>query len=114
MRADDLVVLTLDLTVPDAGDDVDVQVQGLAATSRIVPTLSFVRDALPEEARHLDEVLARARALDEAVAAQRGAAYAGDEDPYKKPREIQDEDADDGDLDDDADGAGDQRAPGDA
>jgi ribosome-binding factor A len=40
-------------------------------------------------------VLARARALDEEVAARRGTAYAGEEDPYKKPRE-------DDDLDDDA------------
>jgi ribosome-binding factor A len=67
--------------------------------TRIVPTLTFVRDALPEEARHLDEVLARAKAQDEAVAAQRGSAYAGDEDPYKKPREaVEDDDLDD--LDD--------------
>ena len=29
---------------------------------------------------------ARARALDEAVAAQRGTTYAGGADPYKKPR----------------------------
>lgn len=64
--------------------------------TRIVPTLTFVRDALPEEARHLDEVLARAKAQDDAVAAQRGSSYAGDEDPYKKPREIED----DADLDD--------------
>lgn len=54
---------------------------------RHVPTLEFVHDALPENARHLDEVLARARALDEAVAAQRGTAYAGEPDPYRKPRE---------------------------
>ena len=33
---------------------------------------------------------------DEAVAAQRGTAYAGEADPYKKPREVVDED----DLDD--------------
>ncbi len=38
---------------------------------RLVPTLEFIRDALPETARHLDEVLAQARASDEAVAAQR-------------------------------------------
>lgn len=60
---------------------------------RIVPTLTFIPDALPESARALDEVLARARALDEEVAARRGTAYAGDEDPYKKPREDSDEDA---------------------
>ena len=39
---------------------------------RHAPTLEFVPDALPETARHLDEVLARARALDEEVAARRG------------------------------------------
>jgi ribosome-binding factor A len=54
---------------------------------RHVPSLTFVHDALPENARHLDEVLARARAADEAVAAQRGSSYAGESDPYKKPRE---------------------------
>ncbi len=54
---------------------------------RHVPTLTFVADALPESARHLDEVLAKARALDEQVAAARGSAYAGGEDPYKKPRD---------------------------
>jgi len=53
---------------------------------RHAPTIEFVHDALPESARHLDEVLAKARAQDEAVAASRGTAYAGDEDPYKKPR----------------------------
>jgi ribosome-binding factor A len=54
---------------------------------RHAPTLTFVHDALPENARHLDEVLARARAQDEAAAAHRGTAYAGEADPYKKPRE---------------------------
>ena len=58
---------------------------------RHVPTLEFVADALPETARHLDEVLAKARALDEEVAARRGSAYAGEEDPYKKPREATDD-----------------------
>jgi ribosome-binding factor A len=65
---------------------------------RHAPTLSFIPDALPENARHLDDVLARARARDEAAAASRGATYAGDEDPYKKPREA---DADEP-VDDDA------------
>ena len=66
---------------------------------RHAPSLEFVPDALPETARHMDEALARARALDEEVAARRGTTYAGDEDPYKKPREIveePDEDAEDG------------------
>ena len=66
---------------------------------RIVPTLTFIPDALPENARALDDVLARARAIDEAVAAQRGATYAGDEDPDKKPRDLR-EDETDADTDD--------------
>jgi ribosome-binding factor A len=51
------------------------------------PSLTFVPDAVPENARQIDQVLARARALDEEAAAQRGASYAGEPDPYKKPRE---------------------------
>lgn len=66
---------------------------------RHAPTLTFIHDALPENARHLDEVLARARQQDEALAAERGASYAGEPDPYKKPREA----GDDADLDDDLD-----------
>ena len=54
---------------------------------RHAPSLTFVHDALPESARHLDEVLARAKALDEEAAARRVESYAGDADPYKKPRE---------------------------
>jgi ribosome-binding factor A len=69
---------------------------------RIVPTLTFIPDALPESARHLDEVLARAKALDEEVAARRVEQYAGEADPYKKPRETGSEDLDGG-ADDDMD-----------
>ena len=68
---------------------------------RHVPSLEFIHDALPENARHLDELLAKARASDEQVAATRAeAAYAGEADPYRKPREEPVED----DLEDD-DGA---------
>jgi ribosome-binding factor A len=59
--------------------------------TRIVPTLTFIPDALPESARQLDEVLARAKALDEEVAARRVEAYAGEADPYKKPRAAEDD-----------------------
>ncbi len=52
---------------------------------RHAPSLTFIPDALPENARHLDEVLARARASDEQVAAVRtGKTFAGEADPYKK------------------------------
>ena len=75
---------------------------------RIVPSLTFIHDALPENARHLEEVLARARERDEELAARRsaGAAYAGDADPYKKPHEP-DADA----VDDIAETDGDDEAP---
>ncbi len=59
---------------------------------RHAPSLTFIPDALPENARHLDEVLARAKEQDEAVAASRGATYAGEADPYKKPRETDEDD----------------------
>ena len=58
---------------------------------RHAPSLEFIHDALPENARHLDEVLARAKALDEEAAARRGSTYAGEADPYKKPRELEDD-----------------------
>ncbi|WP_340539348.1 30S ribosome-binding factor RbfA [Nocardioides sp. GXZ039] len=67
--------------------------------TRTAPTLTFIHDALPDEARALDEVLARAKAQDEAVAASRGTAYAGEEDPYKKPRDADDDEADGDDED---------------
>jgi len=55
---------------------------------RHAPSLSFIHDALPENARHLDELLNKARQSDEQVAAaSAGATYAGDADPYKKPHE---------------------------
>ena len=70
---------------------------------RHVPTLEFVPDALPESARAIDDLLEKARQSDAEVAAARTqATYAGEEDPYKKPRVIDDaEDSDDSDeLDD--------------
>jgi ribosome-binding factor A len=69
---------------------------------RHVPTLAFVPDALPESARHLDEVLAAARASDEAVAARRqGAMHAGEADPYRKHPEPDDSVPGGEDLDED-------------
>jgi ribosome-binding factor A len=72
---------------------------------RHAPSLEFHHDALPESARHLDEVLARAKAQDEAVAAARVEHYAGEADPYKKPRVIDGDDDDDDwdEFDDDDD-----------
>jgi ribosome-binding factor A len=48
------------------------------------PTLTFVHDQLPEGAKHLDELLAAARADDARIAAAREAAQpAGERDPYR-------------------------------
>jgi ribosome-binding factor A len=58
---------------------------------RHAPTLEFIHDALPDSARHIDELLARARESDAAVAASAaGATYAGEADPYRKPHEHDD------------------------
>jgi ribosome-binding factor A len=51
---------------------------------RFTPTLAFVPDAVPENARQIDDLLAQARSIDAQVAEQAaGAAYAGESDPYK-------------------------------
>ena len=63
---------------------------------RHTPTIEFFLDAVPESARQIEDLLAKARASDEAVAAQAaGAEYAGDEDPYRAPRDEDDEPSDD-------------------
>jgi ribosome-binding factor A len=65
---------------------------GKATGIKFTPTLTFVADALPDNARHLEEALAAAREADAQLAAVRqGAQPAGDPDPYRKPR---DEDGD--------------------
>lgn len=60
---------------------------------RHVPTLEFVHDALPESARQIEDLLERVRTADEQAAqASTGAAYAGEPDPYRKPRETDEPD----------------------
>ncbi len=62
---------------------------------RHVPTLEFIHDALPETARHIDDLLSKARESDEAVAAaSAGATYAGEADPYRRPHPDEDPDQD--------------------
>jgi ribosome-binding factor A len=51
---------------------------------RHTPSLAFVADAIPETARHLDDLLRQAQAADERVHEQAAAAsYAGEPDPYR-------------------------------
>ncbi len=76
---------------------------------RHTPSLSFVQDTLPEGARHMEELVARTRAADEALAqAREGAVPAGDPDPYRVPADADDED----DEGDDGDGTGAGAGPG--
>jgi len=72
---------------------------------RLTPSLEFIPDALPENAGHIAELLREAQERDAAVAGlAAGAAYAGDADPYVKPRELdEDDDEDDEDEDEDED-----------
>jgi ribosome-binding factor A len=67
---------------------------------RHVPTLEFIHDALPENARHLEELLEKVRESDAAVAAKAaGTQYAGEPDPYRKPHDelVEDDDRSDED-----------------
>jgi ribosome-binding factor A len=68
---------------------------GKNITARLTPSLEFIADAIPENAKHIEDLLAEARNRDSEVSAlASGANYAGDADPYVKPREfVDDEDA---------------------
>lgn len=67
---------------------------GAGTGVRFTPTLTFVADTVPDTARHMEELLARARAADDAVArARENATPAGDADPYKEPRAAGDDEA---------------------
>lgn len=69
---------------------------------KFTPTLAFVADAIPEGAKQIDELLARAAEADAKVhEVAKDAQYAGEADPYRAPRA--DDDDEDGDEDDDAD-----------
>jgi ribosome-binding factor A len=66
---------------------------GKNITARLTPTLEFQLDAIPENAAHIEDLLRQARERDTEVAGlAAGASYAGEEDPYVKPRDIDDQD----------------------
>jgi ribosome-binding factor A len=59
---------------------------------RFTPTLAFVLDALPESAIQINDLLERAALADAQVQqARAGAVPAGEADPYRRPREEEDE-----------------------
>lgn len=59
---------------------------------KFTPTLAFVQDGVQENAAHIESLLAEARAGDDEIAARAAqATYAGEADPYKKPRAEEDD-----------------------
>lgn len=92
---------------------------GAGTGVRYTPTLTFVADTVPDVARHMEELLERARRLDAEVAlAAAGATPAGDADPYREPR-VRDAEPADGAVErgedaaeDDRDEVGLDRGPG--
>jgi len=59
---------------------------------KFTPSLAFVADVVPDSARRIAELVARARVADEEVArAAERAVPAGDPDPYRVPRRPTDE-----------------------
>ncbi len=65
---------------------------GKLLAMKFTPTITFVLDAVPENARQIDDLLARAHATDARVAEQAAhSTYAGEPDPYKRDAEDDDE-----------------------
>ena len=74
------------------------------------PSITFEPDTVPDAARNIEELVARAREADAAVAAAReGARPAGDPDPYRVPADPDEEP--DGDLEEDFDANPDGTGP---
>ncbi|MDJ0349411.1 30S ribosome-binding factor RbfA [Cryobacterium sp. PH29-G1] len=68
---------------------------GKNITARLTPSIEFIADGIPENAALIDDLLREAHDRDSATEDGKGTAtYAGDADPYKKPRDY--------DLDDDS------------
>lgn len=76
---------------------------GRHITARITPSLEFIADAIPENAEHIEALLREARTRDEETSALASTAeYAGDADPYVKPRDVDEELDELDELDDEA------------
>jgi ribosome-binding factor A len=76
---------------------------GKNLNTRLTPSLEFIADAIPENAAAIDSLLREARERDaEAEKLAATAQYAGDADPYVKPRDAEDDDdEDDSEADED-------------
>jgi len=65
---------------------------GKNITARLTPSLEFIADAVPENAQHIEALLAEAASRDSEIEGLKStASYAGDADPYIKPRIIEDD-----------------------
>ncbi|HJB12066.1 MAG TPA: 30S ribosome-binding factor RbfA [Candidatus Brachybacterium merdavium] len=81
---------------------------------RLTPTLEFILDAIPENARAIEDLLSEARERDAELArSKQGAQYAGDADPYRTtPEDDEDSEGPEGEAADaPADAPGTQGAP---
>ena len=68
---------------------------GKNITARLTPSLEFIADGIPENAALIESLLTEAAARDaEVESLKQTAHYAGDEDPYVKPRIIPADDDD--------------------
>ncbi|WP_433565707.1 30S ribosome-binding factor RbfA [Nocardia sp. CA-151230] len=67
---------------------------GAGTGVKFTPTLAFKLDTVPDAAREMEELLAKARASDARVAQVAvGANYAGEADPYKSDEDEEDDEA---------------------
>jgi ribosome-binding factor A len=68
---------------------------GKNLTARLTPSIEFIADGIPENAALIEGLLAEAASRDaEVETLKKTAQYAGDEDPYVKPRVIDEDDED--------------------
>ena len=66
---------------------------GKNITARLTPSIEFIADGIPENAALIDDLLREAHDRDTATEDSKGTAtYAGEADPYKKPRDYDLED----------------------
>ena len=73
---------------------------GKNITARLTPSIEFIADGIPENAALIDDLLREAHDRDSATEDSKGTAtYAGDADPYKKPRDYDLDDDESDDLD---------------
>ncbi|MBH0100144.1 30S ribosome-binding factor RbfA [Salinibacterium sp. NSLL150] len=62
---------------------------GKNITARLTPSIEFIADGIPENAALIESLLTEAQQRDASVEVlKKTARYAGDEDPYVKPRDL--------------------------